>query len=308
MRSTVSACPCYDRTPSRGHHHPAGTHLLHDPNLDWDAVRARALCLYLNFSRAKNKKNNKKDFAPPRPRPRAARLTTTRTRLLLPPTATTARKKKFRSPLAAYFPSLSLSLFPVAWPAGGAAKRAAPVSSEHENLPIESDLDGSNNNNNGQESSCAGNIYEGCNEPAKEVDGRSLSVSGDLHSANETTIPNLEPPEIHAEQEKDNATIKCDLPCEGWLKRKSNCLSHRMKGVTTVCTIVAAGALMGFVIIGQRWQQDKLHLHHFQFNIGTEGVNRIVGIFSRCKDALPSSQQLKSLLPTRVLPQEPLSA
>ncbi|BAF21384.1 ATG8-interacting protein 1 [Oryza sativa Japonica Group] len=180
--------------------------------------------------------------------------------------------------------------------------------SEHENLPIESDLDGSNNNNNGQESSCAGNIYEGCNEPAKEVDGRSLSVSGDLHSANETTIPNLEPPEIRAEQEKDNATIKCDLPCEGWLKRKSNCLSHRMKGVTTVCTIVAAGALMGFVIIGQRWQQDKLHLHHFQFNIGTEGVNRIVGIFSRCKDALPSSQQLKSLLPTRVLPQEPVSA
>ncbi|EAZ03885.1 hypothetical protein OsI_26019 [Oryza sativa Indica Group] len=180
--------------------------------------------------------------------------------------------------------------------------------SEHENLPIESDLDGSNNNNNGQESSCAGNIYEGCNEPAKEVDGRSLSVSGDLHSANETTIPNLEPPEIHAEQVKDNATIKCDLPCEGWLKRKSNCLSHRMKGVTTVCTIVAAGALMGFVIIGQRWQQDKLHLHHFQFNIGTEGGNRIVGIFSRCKDALPSSQQLKSLLPTRVLPQEPLSA
>ncbi|BAT01165.1 Os07g0418200, partial [Oryza sativa Japonica Group] len=288
-------------------------------------------------------------------------------------------KKKVSLPSRGVFP-FSLSLFPVAWPAGGAAKRAAPVSrilcmaenmkfaegsyvaneldmlslassvytaplfqtefdsvyvpeygdvgnsqdglfpglfisdgfvfppSEHENLPIESDLDGSNNNNNGQESSCAGNIYEGCNEPAKEVDGRSLSVSGDLHSANETTIPNLEPPEIRAEQEKDNATIKCDLPCEGWLKRKSNCLSHRMKGVTTVCTIVAAGALMGFVIIGQRWQQDKLHLHHFQFNIGTEGVNRIVGIFSRCKDALPSSQQLKSLLPTRVLPQEPVSA
>jgi hypothetical protein len=39
-----------------------------------------------------------------------------------------------------------------------------------------------------------------------------------------------------------------------------------------------------------------------------QGVNRIVGIFSRCKDALPSSQQLKSLLPTRVLPQEPVSA
>ncbi|KAF0928491.1 hypothetical protein E2562_004129, partial [Oryza meyeriana var. granulata] len=145
--------------------------------------------------------------------------------------------------------------------------------SEHENLPIESELDGSTNNNGGQEGSCAGNINEGCNEPAKGVDDRidgNLSVSSDLQSANGTTVPDLEPPEIHAEQEKDNTTFKCDLPCEGWWKRKSNCLSHRIKGMTTVCTIVAAGALMGFVIIGQRWQQDKLHLHHFQFNIGSE--------------------------------------
>ncbi|XP_006657630.1 ATG8-interacting protein 1 [Oryza brachyantha] len=172
--------------------------------------------------------------------------------------------------------------------------------SEHENLPIESELVQSNNNND-----------EGCDEPTKEVDDRSdanLSVSGDLHFANGTTVPDLVPPEIHAEQEKDNTNINCDLPCEGWLRRKSNCLSQRIKGMTTVCTIVAAGALMGFVIIGQRWQQDKLHLHHFQFNIGTEGVHRIVGIFSRCKDALPSSQQLKSLIPTRMLPQQPVSA
>uniref|UniRef100_A0A0D9WY13 Uncharacterized protein n=1 Tax=Leersia perrieri TaxID=77586 RepID=A0A0D9WY13_9ORYZ len=183
--------------------------------------------------------------------------------------------------------------------------------SEHENLPIESEFAKSNNNCDGQEGSCAGNIDEGSKEPVKEVDDRSgenLCATSDLQSANETTVPNLEPPEEHADQGKDNTTCKCDLPCEGWWKRKSNCLSHRVKGMTTVCTIVAAGALMGAVIMGQRWHQDKVHLHHFQFSIGSEGVSRIVGIFSRCKEALPGSQQLWSLLQTRVLPEQPVSA
>lgn len=123
MRSTVSACPCYDRTPSGAHHHPAGTHLLHDPNLDWDAVRARAPSQL--FTSKKKNNTTKKDFAPPRPRPRAARLTTTR--LLLSPNRNYCTKKKVSLPSRGVFP-FSLSLFPVAWPAGGAAKRAAPVS------------------------------------------------------------------------------------------------------------------------------------------------------------------------------------
>ncbi|KAG8099941.1 hypothetical protein GUJ93_ZPchr0013g33767 [Zizania palustris] len=192
--------------------------------------------------------------------------------------------------------------------------------SEHENLPIESELDELSNNDNGQEGSCgnidgqegscAGNIYEGCNEPAKEVDDRcdeNLPVSSDLQPANETTTA-VEPPEIHADRVKHNTTCKCDLPCEGWWKRKTTYLSHHIKGMTTVCTIVAAGALTGFFIMGQKWQQDKLHLHHFQFSVSSEGMNRIIGIFSRCKDALPGSQQLRSLLPTRVLPQQQVSA
>lgn len=183
--------------------------------------------------------------------------------------------------------------------------------SEHENLPIESEPDELNTSNDGQEGSCAGN-FVGCNELPKEVDDRSdenVSVSNDLLSANETTSSDLKTPEIHPGQEKDNTNCKSDLPCEAWWKRKSMYLCHHIKGVTTFCSIVAAGALVGFVIMGQRWQQNKWHLHQFQFSVSGESMNRIIGLFSRWKDGVTgTNQQLRSLLPTRVFPQQQLSA
>uniref|UniRef100_A0ACD5V0D1 Uncharacterized protein n=1 Tax=Avena sativa TaxID=4498 RepID=A0ACD5V0D1_AVESA len=197
---------------------------------------------------------------------------------------------------------------------------------EHENLPIESELDGLNIDTNGLEGSCIGNFVEGSNEPLQEVDDKlhqevdakphqevddnsdeNLSVSSDLLSANEITSSESKLSEIHADQEENSMCSKSDLPCEGWWQRKSTCVFHRIKGVTTV-SIVAAGALVGFVIMGQRWQQDRLHLHQFQFSVSGESMNRMMGLFSRLKDGLPGSQQLRSLLPARLFPQQQLSA
>uniref|UniRef100_A0ACD5UMX1 Uncharacterized protein n=2 Tax=Avena sativa TaxID=4498 RepID=A0ACD5UMX1_AVESA len=198
--------------------------------------------------------------------------------------------------------------------------------SEHENLPIESELDGLNTDTDGLEGSCVGNFVEGSNEPHQEVDDErhqevdakphrevdensdeNLSFSSDLLSANETTSSESKLSEIHADQEKNSMCSKCDPPCEGWWQRKSTCVFHHIKGVTTV-SIVAAGALVGFVIMGQRWQQDRLHLHQFQFSVSGESMNRMMGLFSRLKDGLPGSQQLRSLLPTRLFPQQQISA
>ncbi|KAL6871447.1 hypothetical protein ACP4OV_014276 [Aristida adscensionis] len=184
--------------------------------------------------------------------------------------------------------------------------------SEHENLPIEPELDELNNstNNSGNEGSCAGNNDDCCHVAPEEIDSTSdenLSVGSDLPSATETTLPDSNPSETHAKQEKDN-TCKSDLPCEGWWKRKSTYLLHHIKGVTTVCSVVVAGAAVGFVVMGQRWHQDKWHLHQFHLSVSDESMSRVIGLFSRLKDGFPGGQQLRSMLPTRVLPQQQLSA
>ncbi|KQK20104.1 ATG8-interacting protein 1 [Brachypodium distachyon] len=182
--------------------------------------------------------------------------------------------------------------------------------SEHENLPIEFEVDGLNIDTEGLDGCRARNSVEGCNEPHQEVDDNSDEnpfLSSDFSCVNEATSSDLKLYEIHGDQVKNSSCGKSDLPCEGWWQRKSTHVFHHIKGVTTV-SIVAAGALVGFVIMGQRWQQDRWHLHQFQFSFSGESMNRVMGLFSRLKDGLPGSQQLRSLLPTRVFSQQPLSA
>lgn len=146
--------------------------------------------------------------------------------------------------------------------------------SEHENLPIEPEHDESNTNSDGKEGSYAGSDNdEWCHVSPEEVDGMSnenLSVNSDLPAASETPSPDSNPTEINYKQDRDRTSCKADLPCQGWWKSKSTFLFHHIKGVTTVCSVVAAGAVVGFVIMGQRWQQDHLRLHHFQFSVSSE--------------------------------------
>lgn len=146
--------------------------------------------------------------------------------------------------------------------------------SEHENLPIEPEHDESNTNCDGKESSCAGNNDDDwCHVLPEEIDdisNENLSDNGDLPAASEATIPDSHPTEINAKQEKDHTTCKADFPCERWWKRKTTYLFHHIKGVTTVCSVVAAGAVVGFIVMGQRWQQDHWHLHQFKFSVSGE--------------------------------------
>jgi len=179
-----------------------------------------------------------------------------------------------------------------------------PIEPEHEILPVEPEHDESNTNSNGEEGRCAGsNDDEWCHVSPEEVDGMSdenLSVNSDLPAANESPLPDFKSTETNAKRDKDRTICKADIPCEGWWKRKSTYLFHHIKGVTTVCSVVAAGAVVGFVVMSQRWQQDHLHLHQFQFSVNGESMSRVIGAFSHLKGGLPGSEQLRSLLPTRV--------
>jgi hypothetical protein len=149
-----------------------------------------------------------------------------------------------------------------------------PIEPEHEILPVQSEHDESITNSNGREDRCAGsNDDEWCHVSPEEVEcmsNENLSVNNELPAANETPLPDSKSKETNAKQDKDHTTCKADIPCEGWWKRKSTYLFHHIKGVTTVCSVVAAGAVVGFVVMSQRWQQDHLHLHQFQFSVNGE--------------------------------------
>lgn len=149
-----------------------------------------------------------------------------------------------------------------------------PIEPEHENLPIEPEHDESNTNSLEKESRCAGNNDDDwCHVSPEEIDGVSnenLADNSDLPTASEATVPDSHPTEINAKREKDHTTCKADHTCERWWKKKTTYLFHHIKGVTTLCSVVAAGAVVGFVVMGQRWQQDHWHLHQFKFSVSGE--------------------------------------
>jgi hypothetical protein len=140
--------------------------------------------------------------------------------------------------------------------------------SEHENLPIEPDV---NENDKGKENSCVDD--EWCYVTPEEVDDISdehQSVRGGLPSANGTAYPDSKTPEVHSKHVKDHITGNSDLPCEGWWKRKTTYIFHHIKGVTTVCSVVAAGAVVGFVVMGQRFHQDNWHFQQIHLSVSSE--------------------------------------
>ncbi|XP_043715467.1 ATG8-interacting protein 1-like isoform X2 [Telopea speciosissima] len=73
-----------------------------------------------------------------------------------------------------------------------------------------------------------------------------------------------------------------DLPCEAWWKRGAASLYAHAKEANAFWSIFVAAALMGLVIIGQRWQDQQLKS---QFSIKDE-MNRMLGPISRLKDVI----------------------
>lgn len=54
----------------------------------------------------------------------------------------------------------------------------------------------------------------------------------------------------------------CNLPCEAWWKRKAVSLYAHAKDANAFWSIFIAAAVMGIVILGHRWQQERLKWQH----------------------------------------------
>ncbi|XP_022770455.1 ATG8-interacting protein 1-like [Durio zibethinus] len=84
-----------------------------------------------------------------------------------------------------------------------------------------------------------------------------------------------------------------DLPCEAWWKRRAVSLYAHAKEANAFWSIFIAAAVMGLVVLGQRWQQERwqaLQLK-WQLSISNEKTSRVLGSISRLKDMIVGGQR-----------------
>ncbi|CAM8918969.1 unnamed protein product [Rhodiola kirilowii] len=89
-----------------------------------------------------------------------------------------------------------------------------------------------------------------------------------------------------------------EVPSATWWKRHATSIYSNAKESNSFWSIFVAAAVMGLVIIGQRWQQErwqvlqlKLHL-----NLNDEKMARLLGPLTKLKDAVIGSHHRISLL------------
>ncbi|KAL2892193.1 ATG8-interacting protein 2 [Bienertia sinuspersici] len=89
------------------------------------------------------------------------------------------------------------------------------------------------------------------------------------------------PPKSGKEDETDDS----ELPCGAWWKRRMVSLCAQVKDTNTVWSVFVAAAVMGLVILGQHWQQERWQVlqKRWQLSISDEKSGRIL---SRLKDVI----------------------
>ncbi|XP_059312625.1 ATG8-interacting protein 1-like isoform X1 [Lycium ferocissimum] len=89
-----------------------------------------------------------------------------------------------------------------------------------------------------------------------------------------------------AKDEDDYDTT--NLPCQAWWKRRAASLIAHAKDANTFWSIFIAAAVMGLVIIGQTWQQERWQVLQMKWHAGVHGerISRMFGPLSRLKDVI----------------------
>lgn len=124
-----------------------------------------------------------------------------------------------------------------------------------------------------------------------------IAKSNDLSCQNPYSLPDI----FNAsEQNEKNQKDASHLPCEAWWKRKALLLYNHAKEADTLWSVFVAAALMGLVILGHRWQRQKLQIQQFklQFSVNNQrqGARWTLGPISRFKGILVGEHQRNSLI------------
>lgn len=133
--------------------------------------------------------------------------------------------------------------------------------------------------------------------------GNSDTVEEDLdikdilepfYDASDSGMSNFQKP---VEEDKYDGA---DIPCEAWWKRHAASLYAHAKEANTFWSIFVAGAVMGLVILGQKWQQERWQVLHLKWQFGVNDevlrMGRILNPISRLKEVLVGGHRRGSLI------------
>ncbi|WOL09894.1 ATG8-interacting protein 1 [Canna indica] len=130
------------------------------------------------------------------------------------------------------------------------------------------------------------------------ADSESDALYSEVHKSgsSEPSDVNMDSPIGHRKPDEDEFDGS-NLPCQAWWKRHATSLYRHATDANTFWSVVVAAAVMGLVVLGRRWQQDKGQLHQIRgrFSIADEKMSRMLGSIGRFKD-LVGGHQRSSLL------------
>lgn len=107
----------------------------------------------------------------------------------------------------------------------------------------------------------------------------------------------LDPLHSPKSSEGDNH-VKPELPCEAWWKRGAASLYAQAKEANAIWSIFIAAAVMGLVIIGQHWQQERWQVLQlkWQLTVNDEKTGKMLGPLARLKDVIVGGNRRGSVL------------
>ncbi|XP_006339591.1 ATG8-interacting protein 1-like isoform X3 [Solanum tuberosum] len=176
--------------------------------------------------------------------------------------------------------------------------------SQHENLPLEPDVNEINTEQEEFEEDAAvqrfslvdkeQSIFGAANYSSyqsEEPMGFSTTTeeTNVLEESVEPSHQGLESGSSNLPQTKDEDDYDAaNLPCQAWWKRRAASLVAHAKDTNALWSIFIAAAVMGLVIIGQKWQQERWQVLQMKWQAGvhSERISRMFGPLSRLKDVI----------------------
>ncbi|KAK7243329.1 hypothetical protein RIF29_38122 [Crotalaria pallida] len=85
---------------------------------------------------------------------------------------------------------------------------------------------------------------------------------------------------------KDDNHSSSHLPCGAWWKRRAASLYAHAKEANAFWSVFIAATVMGLVMLGQRWQQERALQLKWQISVNDEARRRVLAPLYRLKDAI----------------------
>ncbi|CAJ1819632.1 unnamed protein product [Sphenostylis stenocarpa] len=124
--------------------------------------------------------------------------------------------------------------------------------------------------------------------------GESIVEPETIESAEGSNVsPDLS---LSKNSSEDNEYNTSDLPCGAWWKRRAASLYAHAKEANAFWSVFIAATVMGLVMLGQRWQQERALQLKWQININDEVRSRVLTPIFRLKDVIVGGHRRGSMV------------